>query len=82
MKNCFKSIKLLIKTYPSYLFEEILSCALGILQSIIPIYVVRDIVQYYEDGKGIKDIIIYVGIIFLIIISIILYFTTTFPQSN
>ncbi len=66
MKNCFKSIKLLIKTYPSFLFEEILSCALGILQSIIPIYVVRDIVKYYEDGKSIKEIIIYVLIIFLI----------------
>lgn len=67
MKYCFKSIGLLIKKYPGYLFVQILSTLIAIARSILPIYVVRDIINYYNDGKGIKEIAGYVLIVFGII---------------
>ena len=67
MKYCFKSIGLLIKKYPGYLFVQIFSTLIAIARSILPIYVVRDIINYYNDGKGIKEIAGYVLIIFGII---------------
>lgn len=68
MKNCFKSIKMLISKYPFYLVEEILSCLCAIATSIIPIYTVSTIIDYYYDAsKTIKDVMIYVFIVFGII---------------
>ena len=67
MKYCFKSIGLLIKKYPGYLFVQIFSTLIAIARSILPIYVVRDIINYYNDGKGIKEIAGYVLIVFGII---------------
>ena len=66
MKYCFKSIAMLVKKYPSYLIEELLTIIFSVISSIIPIYIVRDIINYYNEGKTIKDIIIYVVIIFAI----------------
>ena len=67
MKYCFKSIGLLIKKYPGYLFVQIFSTLIAIARSILPIYVVRDIINYYNEGKGIKEIAGYVLIVFGII---------------
>ena len=67
MKYCFKSIGLLIKKYPGYLFVQIFSTLIAIARSILPIYVVRDIINYYNGGKGIKEIAGYVLIVFGII---------------
>lgn len=67
MKYCFKSIHMLIKKYPSYLAVEVVSTILAIISSILPIYIVRDIINYYNEGKSIQDISIYVLIIFGII---------------
>lgn len=75
MKYCFKSIAMLVKKYPSFLIEEILSVILSIISSIIPIYIVKTIINYYDEGRGIDAIIIYVLVTFLIIalIGFILY---------
>ena len=75
MKYCFKSIAMLVKKYPSFLIEEILSVILSIISSIIPIYIVKTIINYYDEGRGIEAIIIYVLVTFLIIalIGFILY---------
>ena len=67
MKYCFKSIGLLIKKYPGYLFVQIFSTLIAIARSILPIYVVRDIINYYNEGKEIKEIAGYVLIVFGII---------------
>lgn len=66
MKYCFKSIAMLVKKYPSYLVEELLTIIFSVASSIIPIYIVRDIINYYNNGNSIKDIIVYVLIIFLV----------------
>ena len=75
MKYCFKSIAMLVKKYPSFLIEEILSVILSIISSIIPIYIVKTIINYYDEGRGIEAIIVYVLVTFLIIalIGFILY---------
>ncbi len=67
MKYCFKSIKMVIQRYPTYLLVQIATTLIAIVRSILPIYVVRDIINYYNEGKEIKDIAIYVLIIFGII---------------
>ena len=83
MKYCFKSIAMLIKKYPSYLVEEILSVIMSVLYSIVPIYIVRDIIRYFQEGKTIKDIIIYVVIIFLVmaILSFIMFVLSLYKMN-
>ena len=83
MKYCFKSIAMLVKKYPSYLVEELLTIIFSVVFSIMPIYIVRDIINYYNDGRDIKDIIIYVLIIFgvMAILSFLIYMLSLFKMN-
>lgn len=67
MKYCFKSIHLLISRHPLFLLEEIITCILSIITSIIPIYLVKNIILYYEQGKDLSYIVLYILILFALI---------------
>ena len=83
MKYCFKSIAMLVKKYPLYLVEELLTIIFSVAFSIIPIYIVRDIINYYNDGKTIRDITIYVVIIFgiMALLSFLIYMLSLFKMN-
>ncbi len=67
MKSCFKSIKLLIKTQPSYLFLQFFSCLVNVLMSLIPIGIIDEIVNMYQEKAEINDVIKYIIIRFAIL---------------
>ena len=67
----FKSLKLVISKQPGLLFVEIINTLLGMVTAIIPIRVVKFIVESYENNKEFSDIIwkiiIYFAVYFIII---------------
>lgn len=67
MKSCFKSIKLLIKTQPSYLILQFFSCVVSVLMSLIPIGIIDEIVNMYQKKAEINDVIKYIIIRFAIL---------------
>lgn len=75
MKTCFKSIKLLLKTYPSFIIQEVISWILSVFMSLIPIYVIADVIDMYTSKEDIKKAITYVIVVFALLsfIEIIFY---------
>ena len=67
MKSCFKSIKLLIKTQPSYLLLQFFSCVISVLMSLIPIRIIDEIINMYQENAEIKDVIKFIIIRFAIL---------------
>lgn len=67
MKTCFKSIKLLIKTQPLYVLLQILSCVISVFLSLMPIGIIEEIVNKFQDSASKEEIIIYIITRFLIL---------------
>lgn len=67
IKNIFSSILCVIKIKPSYLFVKIFSIITSVITALIPVNVVKEIVNIYYEDKNIGRIAILVGVIFLIL---------------
>lgn len=82
MKTIFKSIKLLVGKFPSYLVEEIITIITSIIASLLPIYVVNTIVQGFDENLEFKTVAIKVVACFLgiTIIEIVQYFLGLYKQ--
>ena len=64
-KYSFKSLLLLIKKYPIYLLIEAVSLVCGIVSTIIPVYLVRDVVNAFTtlDRAALTDVGEFMGLI-------------------
>ena len=67
LKNIFLSIKCVIKIKPSYLVVKILSIITSVITALIPVNVVKEIVNIYYEEKSIAKIVILVGLCFLML---------------
>ncbi|MBR6515709.1 MAG: ABC transporter ATP-binding protein [Bacilli bacterium] len=67
LKNIFLSIKCVIKIKPSYLVVKILSIITSVITALIPVNVVKEIVNIYYEEKSIAKIAILVGLCFLML---------------
>lgn len=78
----FKSLKLVISKQPGLLFVEIINTLLGMVIAIIPIRVVKYIVESYENALEFSSIISKVIIYFAIclLISVVLFLTSLYEQ--
>ena len=66
IKNIFSSILCVIKIKPSYLVVKILTIITSVISSLIPVFVVNEIVNIYYEDKNIGRIAILIGICFII----------------
>ena len=67
IKNIFSSIYCVIKIKPSYLFVKIFSIIISVITALIPVNVVKEIVNIYYEDKDIGKIAVVVGISFLML---------------
>ncbi len=67
IKNIFSSILCVIKIKPSYLVVKILTIITSVISSLIPVFVVNEIVNIYYEDKNIGRIAILIGICFIIL---------------
>lgn len=67
IKNIFSSIRCVIKIKPSYLVVKILTIITSVISSLIPVFVVNEIVNIYYEDKNIGRIAILIGICFIIL---------------
>jgi len=75
MKYGFKSIKMLIKKFPSFILEEAVSCILGVVSTLIPVYLVKIITLKYEKGAEFIEYVpsIVIGFVIMMLISVTLH---------
>lgn len=67
IKNIFSSILCVIKIKPSYLLVKIFSIITSIITALIPVRVVKEIVNVFYDDKNIGKIAVLIGASFLIL---------------
>lgn len=67
IKSIFSSILCVIKIKPSYLFVKIFSIIISVITALIPVNVVKEIVNIYYEDKDIGNIAVVVGISFLML---------------
>ncbi len=65
IKNIFSSIYCVIKIKPSYLLVKIFSIITSVITALIPVMVVKEIVNLYYENQNIGKIAVLVGISFL-----------------
>ena len=65
IKNIFSSIQCVIKIKPSYLLVKIFSIITSVITALIPVRVVKEIVNLYYENQNIGKIAVLVGISFL-----------------
>lgn len=65
IKNIFSSIQCVIKIKPSYLLVKIFSIITSVITALIPVMVVKEIVNLYYENQNIGKIAVLVGISFL-----------------
>ena len=65
IKNIFSSIYCVIKIKPSYLIVKIFSIITSVITALIPVMVVKEIVNLYYENQNIGKIAVLVGISFL-----------------
>lgn len=70
LKNIFSSILCVVKIKPSYLLVKIFSIITSVITALIPVTVVKEIVNIYYDDKSISKIAVLVGISFLVLAAI------------
>lgn len=70
IKNIFSSILCVIKIKPSYLVVKIFSIITSVITALIPVMVVKEIVNIYYSDKSIGRIAVLVGISFLVLAAI------------
>ena len=65
-----KSLKLLISKFPLFLVAELISMGFGLIEAIIPIRIVKQIVEFYENktpDTDFKELIFKVLLMFLVL---------------
>ncbi|MBE6130173.1 MAG: ABC transporter ATP-binding protein [Erysipelotrichaceae bacterium] len=67
IKNICSSILCVIKIKPTYLVVKILTIITSVISSLIPVFVVNEIVNIYYEDKNIGRIAILIGICFIIL---------------
>lgn len=67
MKTCLKSIILLIKSYPSYLVLQIVTCALNVVSTLIPIGLVEEVVKMFQEDIKYEEVVKFIILRFLIL---------------
>ena len=73
MKNCLKSMVLLIKEFPLQIVLRIYYIVSGVVKSLIPIYAINYIVSSYESNQAnVNEVIIHVIIVFSILLVLLL----------
>ena len=73
MKNCLKSMALLIKEFPLQIVLRIYYIVSGVVKSLIPIYAINYIVSSYESNQAnVNKVIIHVIIVFAILLLLLL----------
>ncbi len=65
LKNIFISCKLVIKSFPSFIFIKIFQTLISVVKTLIPVYVIKEIVNIFYLDKDIKKIILLCGISFV-----------------
>lgn len=67
LKNIFLSILCVVKIKPSYLVVKIFSIITSVITALIPVMVVKEIVNIYYEDQSIAKIAVVVGVSFLIL---------------
>lgn len=67
IKDVFRSCKELIRMYPSYLIVMTLSIVTGVVESYLPVFLVKKIVIYYNNNLEVYNLVLLIGISFLIL---------------
>ena len=67
LKNIFSSIICVVKIKPSYLIIKVLTIITSVISSLIPVFVINEIVNIYYDDKNIGKISLVVGIGFILL---------------
>lgn len=67
LKNIFSSIICVVKIKPSYLIIKVLTIVTSVISSLIPVFVINEIVNIYYDDKNIGKISLVVGIGFILL---------------
>ena len=67
LKNIFSSIICVVKIKPSYLVIKVLTIITSVISSLIPVFVINEIVNIYYDDKNIGKISLVVGIGFILL---------------
>ena len=67
LKNIFSSIICVVKIKPSYLIIKLLTIITSVISSLIPVFVINEIVNIYYDDKNIGKISLVVGIGFILL---------------
>ncbi len=65
IKNIFSSILCVIKIKPSYLIIKLLAIVISVISSLIPVFVINEIVNIYYEDLEIGKIAILIGVSFL-----------------
>ena len=65
IKNIFSSILCVIKIKPSYLIIKFLAIVISVISSLIPVFVINEIVNIYYEDLEIGKIAILIGVSFL-----------------
>lgn len=65
IKNIFSSILCVIKIKPSYLIIKLLAIVISVISSLIPVFVINEIVNIYYKDLEIGKITILIGVSFL-----------------
>ena len=61
IKNIFSSILCVIRIKPSYLLVKIFSIIISVITALIPVMVVKEIVNIYHSNKNIGSIAIFLS---------------------
>lgn len=67
IKNIFSSIACVIRIKPSYLIVKILSIIISVISSLIPVFIMNEIVNIYYEDKNIGKITVMIGVGFIIL---------------
>lgn len=67
LKNIFSSIICVVKIKPSYLIIKLLTIITSVISSLIPVFVINEIVNIYYEDKNIGKISLVVGIGFILL---------------
>ena len=67
IKNIFSSIICVVKIKPSYLIVKLLTIITSVISSLIPVFVINEIVNIYYEDKNIGKVSLVVGIGFILL---------------
>lgn len=67
LKNIFMSCKLVITSFPSFLVIKFFQTLISVIKSLIPVYVIEQIVKIYYDDASVTKIVFLCGCSFFLI---------------